>query len=178
MLNSDQLFATVKNNFEQLLANNPAAPESVKKLVELNLQTAQAAFDDASKLAQTVTGAKTPQELLDLQASLLKAATERSLSYGQKLVEIVSSSAADPKFAQSFGGAGQQSFMSVFDNLAKTAPAGSEPMIAAMKNAMSAATSTVETMQKAMSQASSQAQASFGALTGNLLNPSKGGKNA
>lgn len=177
MLNNEQFFANYKNSFEQMLANNPGAPESVKKLVELNLQAAQSAFDDASKLAQAMTGAKNPQELLELQNSVLKSVTERTMSYSQKLVEIVSSTAADAnlaKFAQGFAGNGQQPFMAAFENMTKSAPAGTEPMVAAMKNAMSAATSAMESMQKAMTQASSQAQASFGAMTG----AAKGGKNA
>ena len=51
MLNNEQFFANYKNTIEQMLASNPAAPESVKKLVELNLQTAESAVEDASKLA-------------------------------------------------------------------------------------------------------------------------------
>lgn len=177
MLNNEQFFANYKNTIEQMLASNPAAPESVKKLVELNLQTAESAVEDASKLAQAMTGAKNPQEVMDLQTSMLKSVTERTMSYSQKLVEIVSSTAADVnlgKFAQGFAGTGQQPFMAAFENMTKSAPAGTEPMVAAMKNAMSAATSAMESMQKAMTQASSQAQASFGAMTG----AAKGGKNA
>ncbi len=177
MLNNEQFFANYKNTIEQMLASNPAAPESVKKLVELNLKTAESAVEDASKLAQAMTGAKNPQEMMDLQTSMLKSVTERTMSYSQKLVEIVSSTAADVnlgKFAQGFAGNGQQPFMAAFENMTKSAPAGTEPMVAAMKNAMSAATSAMESMQKAMTQASSQAQASFGAMTGTA----KGGKNA
>jgi len=177
MLNSEQFFASYKNGVEQLLASNPNTPDSVKKLVELNLQAAQSACDDANQLAQAVTSAKNPQELLDLQSNMLKAVTERTLSYSQKLVDIVSSSASDAslgKFAQGFGTAGQQPFMAAFENMAKVAPAGSEPVIAAMKNAVSTATSAMESMQKAVAQATSQAQANFNAMTG----AAKGGKNA
>lgn len=177
MLNSEQFFASYKNGFEQLLASNPNTPDSLKKLVELNLQAAQSACDDASQLAQAVTSAKNPQDLVDLQTSMLKSVTERTLSYSQKLVEIVSSSATDAnlaKFAQGFGTAGQQPFMAAFENMTKAAPAGSEPMVAAMKNAVSTATSAMETMQKAVAQAASQAQANFNAMTG----ATKGGKNA
>ncbi len=167
MLNSEQFFASYKNGFEQLLASNPNTPDSVKKLVELNLEAAQAACEDANQLAQAVTSTKNPQELMDLQTGMLKSLTERTLSYSQKLVEIVSSSASDAnlaKFAQGFGG--QQPFMAAFDNLTKAAPAGSEPMVAAMKNAVATATSAMESMQKAVAQATSQAQANFNAMTG------------
>lgn len=171
MLNTEQFFSTYKNNIEQMLASNPAAPESVKKLVDLNLQTAQDAFEDAGKLAQAISGAKNPQEVLDLQTSVLKSVTERTMSYGQKLVEIVATSAKDvdlSKFAQGFGGAaaGQQPLMAAFETFTKSAPAGTEPMVNAMKNAVSAANSVVESMQKAVAQATSQAQANFNALTG------------
>ncbi|MEN9904277.1 MAG: hypothetical protein RLZZ555_842 [Pseudomonadota bacterium] len=178
MLNTDKFFDIYKSNLEQMLGSNPNTPDSVKKLVELNLQAAKAACDDASQLAQAMSGAKNPQELLDLQNNLLKSLTERTMSYGQKLVEIVSSSATDAnlaKFAQSFGAAGQQPFMAAFENMAKAAPAGGEQMVAAMKNAVSTATSAMESMQKAVSQATSQAQANFNAMTGTAT---KGGKNA
>ncbi len=177
MLNSEQFFASYKNGFEQLLASNPNTPDSVKKLVELNPQAAQAACEDVNQLAQAVTSTKNPQELLDLQTGMFKSLTERTLSYSQKLVEIVSSSASDAslaKFTQGFGSAGQQPFMAAFDNLTKAAPAGSEPMVAAMKNAVATASSAMESMQKAVTQATSQAQASFNAMTG----AAKGGKNA
>ena len=177
MLNTEKFFAVYKSNLEQLMGSNPNTPDSVKKLLDLNLQTAQAACDDASQLAQALSGAKNPQELLDLQNNLLKSVAERTMSYGQKLVEIVSSSATDAnlaKFAQSFGAAGQQPFMAAFDSMTKAAPAGSEQMVAAMKNAVSAASSAMETVQKAVAQATSQAQANFNAMTG----AAKGGKNA
>ncbi len=178
MINTEQFFSSYKTNIEQMLSSNPAAPESIKKLVELNLKTAEAAVEDVSKLAQAITGAKNPQELMDLQASMLKSVTERTMSYSQKLVKIVSSTASDinlGKFAQGFGAAGQQPFMAAFENMTKSAPAGTEPMVAAMKNAMSAATSAMETMQKTMAQATSQAQSSFNAMTGGAA---KAGKNA
>jgi phasin family protein len=177
MLNTEKFFDIYKNNLEQMLGSNPNTPDSLKKLVELNLQAAQAACEDASQLAQAITGAKNPQELLDLQSNMLKSLTERTMSYSQKLVEIVSSSATDAnlaQFAQGFGATGQQPFMAAFENMTKAAPAGSEQMVAAMKNAVSSATTAMETMQKAVAQATSQAQANFNAMTG----AAKGGKNA
>jgi phasin family protein len=177
MLNTEKFFDIYKNNLEQMLGSNPNTPDSFKKLVELNLQAAQSACDDANQLAQAITGAKNPQELLELQNNMLKSLTERTMSYGQKLVEIVSSSATDAnlaKFAQGFGAAGQQPFMAAFESMTKAAPAGSEQMVAAMKNAVATASSAVETMQKAVAQATSQAQANFNAMTG----AAKGGKNA
>ena len=76
MLNTEKFFAVYKSNLEQLMGSNPNTPDSVKKLLDLNLQTAQAACDDASQLAQALTGAKNPQELLDLQNNLLKSVAE------------------------------------------------------------------------------------------------------
>lgn len=183
MLNSEQLFSTYKNSFDSLFSSNPNTPESVKKLVDLNLQAAQSAVDDANKVAQAVTSAKTPQELQELQTALMKSVAERTVAYSQKLFEIASGSAADvdfSKFTQGLTG-GQQPFMGMLDNMAKAAPAGTEPMVAAMKNAMSVATNAMEAMQKAVAQATSQAEAGFSAMTGaatSATKPTKGGKSA
>jgi len=166
MLTQEQLIAAQKAQVETLFGLTQKAFEGVERLVELNLQTTREAFNEATRNAESLLSIKDAQELLALQASLMQPLAEKVSAYSRQLVEIASSSGTGfAKAAEDQVAEVQQKFLSVFDNYAKNAPAGSETFVSAMKNAISTASGAVASVQNAVKQASEMAESNFNSMT-------------
>jgi hypothetical protein len=83
---------------------------------------------------------KDAQELLALQSGLLQPLAEKTAAYSRHLYDIASGTSAEfTKAVEAQAGDAQAKFMSVVDNAAKIAPAGSETAVAMMKSSVAAA---------------------------------------
>ena len=174
MLTAEQLLAAQKANIETLFGLTQTAFEGVEKLVELNVQATKAALAESANNAQAMMSVKDAQELLTLQASLMQPLAEKAAAYSRQLYEIASGTGTEfAKVAEDQAAEAQQKFMSVVDNVAKNAPAGSEAAVAVMKNAVSAATNAMESVQKAVKQASDIAETNFKAVASNAMAATK-----
>ncbi|MEY4751973.1 MAG: hypothetical protein RIQ60_4187 [Pseudomonadota bacterium] len=174
MSNFDQFTATSKETVESLLEISGKTFAGVEKLVELNLQTARAAFEDSSEAAKAALGAKDAQELLALQAGLVQPAADKAAAYGRQVYDIAAATQADLSklFEAQFAGA-QQKVLALVESAAKNAPAGSENAVALVKSAVAAANNAVETAQKAAKQAASVAEANFQTLAAQATSAAK-----
>ncbi|MCF8210988.1 MAG: phasin family protein [Rhodoferax sp.] len=174
MLTAEQLMASHKANIETLFGLTTKAFEGVEKIVELNLTASKAALAEASNHAQSVLSAKDAQELLALQSSLFQPLAEKAAAYSRHLYDIANSTGAE--ISKSFEGQAadaQKKLMSMVDDAAKNAPAGSEAAVAIMKSSVAAANNALETVQKAVKQASEVAEANFNAVAATASNASK-----
>src|SRR5690606_7606686 len=148
--------------------------EGVEKLVELNVTASKAALAEASETAQSLLSVKDAQELLALQAALFQPLAEKTAAYSRHLYDITSATGAE--FGRAVEGQVtdvQQKFMSVVDNAAKNAPAGSETAVAVFKSAVAAGTNALESVQKAVKQATDVAEANFNAVASQAVNATK-----
>ena len=174
MLTAEQIAASHKANLETLFALTTKAFEGVEKLVELNLTASKAALAEAAGTTQAMLSVKDAQELLALQASLFQPLAEKTASYSRHLYEIASASGAE--FTKAFevqAADAQKKFMSVVDNAAKNAPAGSETAVAVLKSAVAAGNNALESVQKAVKQATEVAEANFNAVANTAVNAAK-----
>lgn len=174
MLTAEQIVAAQKANIETLFGLTQKAFEGVEKLVELNVQATKAALSETANSTQALLSVKDAQELLTLQASLMQPLAEKTVAYSRHLYDIASGTSAEfGKAAEAQATDAQKKFMSVVDNAAKNAPAGSETAVAVMKSAVSAATNAMESVQKAVKQATEMAEANFNTVTTQAVNASK-----
>ena len=174
MLTAEQIAASHKANLETLFGLTTKAFEGVEKLVELNLTASKAALAEAAGTTQAMLSVKDAQELLALQASLFQPLAEKTASYSRHLYEIASASGAE--FTKAFevqAADAQKKFMSVVDNAAKNAPAGSETAVAVLKSAVAAGNNALESVQKAVKQATEVAEANFNAVANTAVNAAK-----
>jgi phasin family protein len=174
MLTAEQLIAIQKSNIETLFGLGTKAFEGVEKLVELNVTASRQALVEAAETAQSVLSVKDAQELLALQASLFQPLAEKAAGYSRNLYDITTattaefSRAAEGQFADV-----QQKLLSVVDNAAKNAPAGSETAVAVFKSAVAAGNNALESVQKAVKQAADVAEANFNSVATTAVNASK-----
>lgn len=174
MLTAEQIIEAQKANVEALFGLTQKAFEGAEKLIGLNVQVAKTALDEATSHAQAVLSVKDAQELMALQAGLLQPSAEKAAAYGRHVYDITSATGAE--FGKTLEGQfaeAQQKFLSVVDNAARNAPAGSETAVAVFKSAVAAGNNALESVQKAVKQAADVAEANFNAVANTAVNAGK-----
>jgi phasin family protein len=167
MLNNEQFAAAQKANLEVLFGLSAKTLEGVEQLTALNLQTAKAALGEAAEATVAALSVKDPQSLLALQAGSLQPSAEKAAAYGRQVYDIVTATKAEFEKVATESAAGAQGyFTSAFDAASKSAPAGSENVIALWKSAVATASNAFESVQKAAQQAADVAEANYSAATG------------
>ena len=110
--------------------------------------------------------AKDVQELVSLQASLAQPIVEKAVAYARSVYEITSQS--QEEMGKVFEGQVAEinkGVASALDKAAKSAPAGSDVAVAAVKSAIAAANSAYDSMSKAAKQVAEIAEANVAAAT-------------
>jgi phasin family protein len=164
LLPLEQIAAAQKSNLDMAfgLTNNIVA--GVQKLAELNLQAFQSTLAETQQNAQKALAVKGPQEGLALQASLAAPIAEKMQSYSRQVSDIVSATQAEfARIAQTQYKAYTDRTQTLFEDVAKRAPAGSEAGIAAWKSVIELTNTLYETAQKSSQQAVQVANSNFDA---------------
>ena len=162
----EQFATTNKANVEAALTLFNTAFASAERFAALNLNTARAIMEDSVNSAKVLLGAKDMQEVLAVQSTLGQPAVEKAVAYSRSVYEISAqtqeefSKHLEAQFAQV-----NQNVASTLDNAAKSAPAGSDVAIAAVKSAIAAANSAYDTISKAAKQVAEITEANVAAAT-------------
>ena len=166
MMTVEQVMGAHKANVETLFGLTGKAFEGMEKLIELNMQVARTAMDEAATNAKAAMSVKDAQELMALQTSLLQPAAEKAAAYSRYVYEIAASTGAEvTRVAEATSAEAQAKFMAVVDNAVKNAPAGTENAVALVKSAVAAANNAFESVQKAAKQAAEVADTNFQAMS-------------
>ena len=177
MMTVEQVMGAHKANIETLFGLTGKAFEGMEKLIELNMQVARTAMDEAAVNAKAAMSVKDAQELMALQTSLLQPAAEKAAAYSRYVYEIAASTGAEvTRVAEATSADAQAKFMAVVDNAVKNAPAGTENAVALVKSAVAAANNAIETVQKASKQAAEVADANFQAMSSTAVRATKSKK--
>ena len=166
----EQFSAAAKTNFEAQIAALSAlttrAFDSVTKIVDLNLNTAKASFEETSAATKQLLAAKDPQEFFSLTSAQTQPAAEKALAYSRTLAGIASSVQAElTKAAEEQIAENNRKVSEFIEAVTKNAPAGAETAVALLKSTITAANTTYDTVHKATKQAVEIAESSFDAAT-------------
>jgi phasin family protein len=154
MLTPEQVAVMRQANLDMLFGLGNKVVEGVGKLAELNMQVTRSALADTLDLAQKALSVKEPQDWLAMQDGLAAPTAEKMESYNRQLFDIVLSTQVEfAKVAQMQCEAYGRQMQSVVEDVARNAPAGSEPAVAALDSAIKAANTLVETVRKTGQQA-------------------------
>jgi phasin family protein len=154
----DQFSNATKATFEtQMAAMNDLANKALKSvsdLVELNVATIKSSMEHSSAAAQQMLAAKDAQEFFSLTAANAQPNTEKAVEYARHLADITSKAQAEfTKATEIRIAETSRQVTSLIEDLAKSAPAGSENAIAMLKTTMANAHAGYEQMTKAAKQA-------------------------
>jgi phasin family protein len=164
--NAEQFAASQKANLTAAAELSQTAFAGFERFIELNIAAGKAAVGESFANMQALMGAKTPQDMMAVQAALVQPAFEKSVSYGRHLADIANSTsavftkAAEGKMAES-----EQAVKSLVENSLKNAPAGSDAAVAVIKTAIEAGQTAAETLKKVAKQAADTAESNIKAAT-------------
>ena len=162
----EQFAALGQANLESLMSLAGSAIARAERLAELNLNTVRSVLEDSMATTKKLAEAKNPQDLASLQTELTKPLIDKAVAYARSVQEIATegqqevSSLFEKQIAEL-----NKNFAAMLDQAAKSAPAGSEGVFAAVKSAMDTANSLYDNASKAAKQAAEVAQANMAAAT-------------
>jgi phasin family protein len=140
--------------------------DSAERLLALQLSFAKSALGDATRSARAAAGTQDVQQLLALRTKAAETAMSQWLEYSRSLYEVASDAQAElSKLAEERLAELQRTITESVEQAAKSAPAGSDVAVAAMKSSLAAATTAFDTFTKAARHAASFTDAGVKAAT-------------
>ena len=173
LANQEQFTKVTKNSIDaQLKAMHELANQalnSVTELVELNIATAKQSLEQTSTAAAQLLAAKDAQGLIDATSAQAQPGTENALSYARHMAAIMSKAQADFTSAtETRIGQTTRQINQLIDEMAKSAPAGSENVITLLKTGVANTNAAIEQMVKGSKQALATMESGFEEITSQL----------
>jgi len=167
MYNATEQFAELNQaGVDGALRLSQISLDNAERLIKVNLEASKAAIEDGVKNVKAVSEVKDLQELIALRAKLAEAGVEKALSYGRSVYEVASEAQAEfTKLVEETLAAYSKGVANFVDRAAKSAPAGSDVAVTALKSTVAATTAAFDTFTKATKQVASFADASVKAAT-------------
>jgi phasin family protein len=165
-LNPEQFASANKAAVDSMLSLANTALASAERIAALNLNTARSVLEDSVSSTKAIMGAKDAQEAIAIQTNLAQPNVEKAVAYSRSIYEIAAQNQEEmTKMLEAQFGDFQKQIADMLDKAAKSAPAGSDVAVAAVKSAIAAATSAFDNMNKAAKQVSEIAEANVAAAT-------------
>ncbi|MGZ9713733.1 TIGR01841 family phasin [Glaciimonas sp. GNP009] len=176
--NLDKFSSATKAAFESQFATSSALVskimESSEKAIALNIAAAKAYAEESSIATKQLLSAKDPQAFFALIASQAKLNAEKAASYSSHLTEIASSVKADlTQAAEAQIAESKSKVTALVEEVAKSAPAGSENAVAMLKSVVSNANAGYEQLSKTTKQAVETVEANVAKATTQLSQAAK-----
>jgi phasin family protein len=170
----EQISAANKVGVDVALRAAGIAFEGVERLMELNLNTAKAAFAENAKVAKSITSVKDVKELLSVNPAVIQPVVDRNTAYLRGLWEIASDTQGElAKLMEERVTHMNKTVVATLDKAAKSGPAGSDVAVAAVKSAIAAANSAYDSAVKAAKQVADLTEANVAAASQVVSMPKK-----
>jgi phasin family protein len=169
MYNATEQFAELnKANVAQATKIAALALANAEKLFALNLNTAKSALAQSVEGATAAVAVKDVQQLLALPAKYAETNVQGALGYSRSLYEMASEAQTQyAALAEEVWASYTKGMASWVEQASKSAPAGSETAVNALKSTFAASTAAFDQIQKATKQVVSLADASVRAAAAN-----------
>jgi phasin family protein len=160
MKTNEQFTAANKAAVESMMTVTNNSLNSIERLAALNLNTARAFFADSAASMGAFFAVKNVEGLVSLQKSLAKPAVEKAVAYSRSVYEIISESSNGlTQMVEGQTAEIKKNVTAAIEKSLKSAPAGTEPVVAAVKTAMAQADSAFEAVTKQAKQAKATIEA-------------------
>lgn len=160
-----------KSQLNAAHALSHVALNATEKLVNLNLAAAKAVLDESAANSKAILGVKDAQEFLAVNGTLAQPALEKVIGYTRNVVGILSGAGAEvSKIVESQIADSNSKAAQFVDLAAKSAPAGSEPVVSLLKKAVAGSSTAYDSFAKAAKQAVDAAESNFTAATEATIN--------
>ena len=153
--------------------------ENAEKLFKLNLNAAKVALQQSVEGAQAAASVKDVQEMMALRAKYAESGVQTALSYSRTLYDLASEAQAEySSMAEEAWASYTKGVAAFVDKASKSAPAGSDVAVNALKSTFAASTAAFDQFQKATKQVVNLADASVRAAAANASKATTKGRKA
>jgi phasin family protein len=138
--------------------------DSAERTLNVQIEYAKGALKQATLNARAAAQAKDVQELLALRTRIAENAVENLIGYSRSLYEVASEAQTEySRLAEERMARFQRAVSEGVDQAARSAPAGSDVAVAAIKSQLAATTAAFDTLTKAARNLASYADAGVAA---------------
>lgn len=158
----EQLIAMNKANLEAAMRFAGVAIEGAERMIDLQLKAAKSAFADSFEGAKALAAVKDFQQLAALKDNLAQPAMEKATAYAKNVYDLTSETQAEfGKLVEAQVAVLNKEVVTTLDKMVKTAPAGSEVGVAAVKSAIAAVNSAYDNLTKVAKQFAQASQSNM-----------------
>jgi phasin family protein len=170
----DQMMALNKASLEAAVRFAGIALEGAERMLELQLKTAKSAFADGVQQAKAFTEIKDVQELAHLKNTIAQPSMEKATSYYKSVYDVAATTQSEiNKLVEEQVAEFNKQVVTSLDKVVKSAPAGSEVAVAAVKSAITAVNSAYDNLSKSAKQFAEMTQANVEAATVQAVHATK-----
>ena len=149
----EQLIAMNKANLEAAMRFAGVAIEGAERMIDLQMKAAKSAFADSIQGAKALASVKDFQQLAALKDNLAQPSMEKATAYAKSVYDLTTETQAEiGKLVEAQVAEFNKEVVSGLDKMVKTAPAGSEVGVAAIKSAIAAVNSSYDNLTKVAKQ--------------------------
>ena len=161
----EQLVALNKANLEMAMKFAGVALQGAERILDLQLKAAKTAFADSVENAKTIAAVKDLQQLTALKDSMAQPTIEKATAYAKSVYDVTTATQAEfGKLVEEQVSEFNKQVVTALDKMVKTAPAGSEVGIAALKSGIAAINSAYDNVSKVAKQFTEATQSNFEAV--------------
>lgn len=162
----EQIISFNRDALEATMKMAKLSMENAEKLVRLQLETLREMLEGNLKNAQDVADIKDPQQFATQRAKVLEESVEQMVTYSRKVYDLAAATQAElGKLMQTRFETFNRDIGQMVNNAATSAPAGSEPAMAAIKQTLAATHAMVDTLTRTAKQFAEVAAANFKSAT-------------
>lgn len=170
----EQLMAFNKANMEVAMKFAGVAIQGAERMMELQLKAAKSAFSDSVENAKALAAVKDLQELAALKDSMAQPTIEKATTYAKSVYDVATATQAEiSKLVEEQIAEFNKQVVTGLDKMVKTAPAGSEVGIAALKSGIAAVNSAYDNLSKVAKQFTEATQSNFEAVAKQAVDGAK-----
>ena len=175
----EQLIALNKANLEIVLRFAGVALEGAERLLDLQVKTAKSALSDSLESAKVLASVRDFEQLSALKDTLVQPSFEKATAYAKRVYDVATETQADlGKLVEEQVTEFNKQVISTLDQMVKTAPAGSEVGIAAVKSTLAAVNSGFDNFTKVAKQFGEATQSNIEVVANQTIEAAKKTKKA
>ena len=170
----EQISAFGKTQLETALRFVTIAAEGTEKFLDLQIKNSKAAFNEGMKNAKALAEVKDVSELPTWTSSTFQPGVDKATAYARSLYEVAAGTQSEiSAVLEAQIGDFSRDVVVALDAALKSAPAGSEPAVAAVKSVIGTANTVYESIARASRQLAAMTEANLAAASQAGMAPKK-----
>lgn len=145
----EQLIAMNKANMESVMKFAGVAIEGTERMIDLQMKAAKSAFADSIESAKALAAVKDFQQFAALKDTMAQPTLEKATAYAKSVYDLTTETQAEfSKLIEAQVSEFNKEVVTTLDKMVKSAPAGSEVGVAAIKSAIASVNAAYDNLSK------------------------------